>query len=159
MEVTATCPYCNSKDLPDMLSEPGFITKCCNRVVAVSHWPSMRTALYIPSKQRAMGFGLDGDVSEIHKTPDHHRPKSKFTTVCSSGAFYCVRLIPKFMNLEALGRPWGLGFGQEFTSVHEAHLFANSIDAFLVAMIAEYDADGEQYSNNKVKPKFPPQGR
>lgn len=163
MDVTITCPYCNSKEVPDMLSEPGYITKCCNRVVAVSHWPSAKTALYIPSKQRAQGFNLIGDVSPVKESPDNNRPNSSFTMVFASGAFYCVRLIPKFMNLDALGRPWGLAFGQEFTSVHEAHLFADSIDHFLTVMIGNFKRDKIRdlkiANAEKVKPKYPPRGR
>lgn len=163
MEVTVTCPYCNSKDVPETPNEPGYITTCCNRVVAVSHWPKVDVVLYIPTKQRVIALGMSGDVSRVLDSPDSSRPQSPFTWVFADGGFYVVRLVPKFQDLEAAGRPWGLGLAQQFTSEHEAHLFADSVDKFLLQMISEFQQDKiretKEANAAKVKPKYPPQGR
>lgn len=65
------------------------------------------------------------------------RPDSKWTIVCTeNGMDYYVRLTPDFVDLESLGRPWGLAFGNLYKDVAEAHKFADSIDLFMDAVLA-----------------------
>lgn len=67
------------------------------------------------------------------------RPDSKWTIVATENGYeFYVRLVPEFVNLESLGRPWGLAFGNIYEDVDEAHKFADSIDLFMDAVAAAH---------------------
>jgi hypothetical protein len=147
MEMTITCPYCNESadkllasggHLAGKLNEAGFITNCCNRWVGVYLNANGETGVFRPSKQTVDRLDIEVDISNVLPRKESQRPDSKFTWIFQEGFCYVVRLVPKFMDLEEQGRPWGLGLAQTFTSEHEAHRFADSVDAFFLAMIKEY---------------------
>ncbi len=51
-----------------------------------------------------------------------------------------LRLTPEFMDLKAAGRPHGLMIGGDFRdTLAEAERFADSVEAFLDAMIEAYN--------------------
>ena len=65
------------------------------------------------------------------------RPESKWTIIgTETGRQFFVRLAPDCLNLEDLGRPWGLAFNNMYDDYEEAHRFADSIDLFMDAIIA-----------------------
>lgn len=98
------------------------------------------------------------------KRCDQMRPESKWTIVgTETGRTWFVRLAPHFVNLEALGRPWGLAFGNIYEDYDEAHHFADSIDEFMDAVFAAHvenlpkkesmsDADWERLVNSNGCP-------
>ncbi len=70
------------------------------------------------------------------------RPESKWTVVgTETGRTFFVRLAPDFVNLEALGRPWGLSFHNVYEDYEEAHRYADSIDEFMDAVFAAHVAN------------------
>lgn len=63
------------------------------------------------------------------------RPESKWTMVgTETGRQFFVRLRPNCVDLEELGRPWGLCFMNLYDDKDEAHRFADSIDLFMDAV-------------------------
>lgn len=75
------------------------------------------------------------------KRRDQMRPESKWTIVGTENCHtYFVRLAPDGVDLEALGRPWGLAFGNVYEDYDEAHSFADSIDLFMDAIFAAHVA-------------------
>lgn len=146
----------------DTVTEPdkGYITKCCNRlVVTYLNAETCQILMFKPSSYYAKEKGFVGDVSSVLPSRDSGRIDSKFTWIMQDGLLHVVRLVPKFMDLEKAGRPWGLGLGQRFTSDIEAHAFADSVDKFMLQMIEEFVSTDERGPNGKLIPKFPPQGR
>lgn len=71
------------------------------------------------------------------KRRDQMRPDSKWTIVGTENCQqYFVRLAPHCVDLESLGRPWGLAFGNLYDDYDEAHRFADSVDEFMDAVFA-----------------------
>lgn len=166
MDVTITCPYCNAspKDIFHELPIPpeaALITKCCNRlVVSYLNTETCQTLIFRPTRSYAERKGYEGDTSSVFNAVlENQRPASKFTWVFQEGFTFGVRLVPKFMDLEIIGRNWGLGMAQQFTSPFEAHRFADSVDEFMLQMIQEFMAMPDRDAKGKFIPKFPPRRR
>lgn len=78
------------------------------------------------------------------KRRDQMRPESKWTIVgTENGHEYFVRFAPNFVDLESLGRPWGLAMMNIYTDYDEAHRFADSIDEFMDAVFAAKEETAE----------------
>lgn len=166
MEVTVTCPYCNAGPKymfqgTEIEPDKGYITKCCNRlVVSYLNAETCQILIFKPSSYCAKERGFEGDVSDVLAARyDSQRPHSKFTWIMQSGYTYVVRLVPKFMDLEKAGRPWGLGLAQRFTSQIEAHEFADSVDKFLLQMVKEFNGIPERDSRGSLYSKVSTEGR
>lgn len=148
MDVTVTCPYCNADKAAmfgptPMLCQSAFETSCCKRWAFAYYNDAGQQLVYRPVLARAKEMGITGDISNVLESRESKRPNSRFTWVFLEGLTYVVRLVPKFMNLEKAGRAWGLGLGQRFTSPHEAHLFADSVDEFMQQMIKEFSQESK----------------
>lgn len=71
------------------------------------------------------------------KRRDQMRPESKWTIVgTETGRQFFVRFAPKNVDLEELGRPWGLALNNMYDDYEEAHRFADSVDLFMDAIFA-----------------------
>lgn len=78
------------------------------------------------------------------KKLDQMRPHSKWTIVGTENCQeWFVRLAPDCVDLQELGRPWGLAFGNLYTDVNEAHRFADSIDQFMDAVLEAHVAEAQ----------------
>jgi hypothetical protein len=71
------------------------------------------------------------------------RRDSRWTSIygdanAESGFFFYVRLVPSFMDTAAAGHPHGISVGNNrFSTEEQAAEFADSIDAFMEAMILD----------------------
>ncbi|MEG0868230.1 MAG: hypothetical protein RSG77_14365, partial [Hafnia sp.] len=91
----------------------------------------------------------EGDISKVPGMPklDHSRPNSKWTFVALSGYEWHVRVCPKDIDNQALGRPAGLSFATTFTSPYEAHRFADSIDEYLDNIFVQQSVVHQNYAD------------
>lgn len=137
------CPYCNSIISFDSdfsaNSEGVETTPCCSRTIVVWRKLEPTITLGAPVKSYLQNKGVEGDISRVPDMPklDHMRSHSRWTVVVSTGGQWFVKLAPKHVELEKLGRPWGISLANTYSSPFEAHRFADSIDQFLDAVFSE----------------------
>lgn len=128
------CPYCNH--ILQNFTLPHFTSECCNRIVSASEVTEYKLSFSRVSDIQKKNLGLEGDNSRPPGVPIYEgsRPHSKWTWVFVDMSFFYVRLIPKAISIEDNNREWGLALATQFTSVIEAHRFADSVDLFMDAI-------------------------
>lgn len=137
------CPYCNSIISFDSdfsaNSEGVETTPCCARTIVVRRKFEPTITLGTPVKSYLQSKGVEGNISRVSDMPklDHMRSHSQWTVVVNTGCQWFVKLAPKHVELEKLGRPLGISFANTYSSPFEAHRFADSIDQFLDAVFSE----------------------
>jgi hypothetical protein len=151
------CPHCNAVITPEYNAdspEQSFeVTSCCNRTIVILRQLVPTFSIGVPSAAHMKEHSVTGDTSDVPGMPklDHMRPNSNWTIVMWDLEGWSVRICPKNVDGEALGRPWGLALARLFTSPFEAHLFADSMDGYLDAAFSHQSELHKDYRGLLVR--------
>lgn len=139
------CPYCNAIVESEGIAEPGYVSACCQRVVAVMLWAEPKLCLAKAGDNYMKEHGLVGDNSAVPgvEDADVRRPASRWSMVCTDGISHFVRICPKFADTDSVGFPYGLSLATTFTSAIEAHRFADNVDLFLECVARQWTPPGD----------------